>query len=238
MIRTLLCCAFGVLLGIPAVAQESAVFTNKTRARDATGSRKVPSADEIWAELMFGNKRFVAGTPKARNLVRLRTDLAKGQHPRAVVLACSDSRVSPEVIFDQSLGDLFVVRSAGNIADAIGIGSIEYAAEHLGSSVLVVLGHTKCGAVTAACSKEKMPSPNLQAMVDKINPAVSRVGPGANQDALIEAAIQENVHESARDILSKSAVLRHFIAEGKLAVFEVEYDLNSGEVIELKKARR
>ena len=87
-----------------------------------------------------------------------------------VVLACSDSRVAPELVFDKNLGDLFVVRSAGNIAGPIGISSIEYAVEHLGGSVLVVLGHTKCGAVTAACSEEKMPSPNLQEIVDKINP--------------------------------------------------------------------
>jgi len=200
-------------------------------------AQQVPSAQAIWAALMEGNKRFVAGRPKARDLVGLRSSLAKSQHPNVVVLTCSDSRVAPEVLFDQSLGDLFVVRSAGNIADAVGVGSIEYAVEHLGSSVLVILGHTKCGAVTAACSEEKMPTPNLQAIVDKIGPAVSRVGESVKGDALVEAAIKENVHQSAEDVLASSEVLRHFVEQGKLTLFEAEYQLDTGEVIRLDAGR-
>jgi carbonic anhydrase len=199
-------------------------------------SPPAPAADEIWADLMKGNERFVAGKPKPRQLVSLRNRLAKSQHPQVAVLACSDSRVAPELLFDQSLGDLFVVRSAGNIADPIGVGSLEYAVEHLGSSVLVVLGHTKCGAVTAACSGEKMPTPNLQAIVDKINPAVSQAGKSAKGDALVEAAIRENVHRSANDVLASSEVLRHFVDQGKLTVSEAEYNLDTGEVNRLDRA--
>jgi carbonic anhydrase len=201
-------------------------------------TRQAPSAQAIWAALVEGNKRFVAGKPKARDLVSLRRSLAESQHPNVVVLTCSDSRVSPEVLFDQSLGDLFVVRSAGNIADAIGVGSIEYAVEHLGSSVLVILGHTKCGAVTAACSKQKMPTPNLQAIVDKISPAVSRAGESVKGDALVEAAIQENVHQSAKDVLASSEVLRHFVEQGKLTLFEAEYELDTGKVLRLDSGRK
>src|SRR5271168_5492206 len=155
------------LLGA-ALAQQQA--TSPTQA--AATAAQVPSAQLIWADLMEGNQRFISGKTKSVDVVPLRQTLAKGQAPKVVVLACSDSRVSPEIVFDKSLGDLFVVRSAGNIADAIGVGSIEYAVEHLGSSVIVVLGHQKCGAVTAACSGDKMPTANLQAIVDKISPAV------------------------------------------------------------------
>jgi len=152
------------LLGAYVVGQQHNTDAKPASTHHMNTTQPVPSPQEIWADLVQGNQRFVAGTPKTRGLVSLRNSLAESQHPKVVVLTCSDSRVSPEVLFDQSLGDLFVVRSAGNIADAIGVGSIEYAVEHLGSSVLVVLGHTRCGAVTAACSKEKMPTPNLQAI--------------------------------------------------------------------------
>lgn len=233
-----LCLAFGLLVLPGTSAQQSDTAAEHQSAHHGSTTQTAPSAATTWASLMEGNKRFIAGKPKARDLAGLRTSLAKGQHPNVVVLTCSDSRVSPEALFDQSLGDLFVVRSAGNIADAIGVGSIEYAVEHLGSSVLVVLGHTKCGAVTAACSKEKMPTPNLQAVVDKIEPAVSRVGESAKGDALIEAAIKENVHQSAKDVLASSEVLRHFLEEGKLTVFEAEYQLDTGEVVRLDAGRK
>jgi carbonic anhydrase len=195
---------------------------------------QIPSAESVWTDLMEGNQRFVSGRTKTVDVVPLRQALVKGQMPKVVVLACSDSRVSPEILFDKNLGDLFVVRSAGNIADAIGVGSIEYAVEHLGSSVLVVLGHEKCGAVTAACSGDKMPTTNLQAMVDKISPAVTRAKAHAKGDELVEAAILENVHQSAKDVLASSEVLQHFLHEGKLTVFEAIYELGSGKVVLLR----
>jgi len=188
-------------------------------------------ASEIWAELMEGNRRFVSGKVKTRDLRSLRVSLANAQHPDVVVLTCSDSRIAPELLFDQSLGDLFVVRSAGNVADPVGVGSIEYAVDHLGSSVVLVLGHTKCGAVTSACSGEKVPSPNLQAIVDKIEPAVARSRVSSRADNLIEAAIKENVHQSVTSLLASSEVLRHSVAQGKLSIFEAEYQLDTGEVI-------
>jgi carbonic anhydrase len=191
--------------------------------------------EQIWADLMAGNKRFVAGKMKVRDFAAARHELVSGQHPKTVVLTCSDSRVPPELLFDKGLGELFVVRSAGNIADAVGRGSIEYAVEHLGSSVLVVLGHEKCGAVTAACSQSKMPTENLQAIVDQISPAVARAGSYAKSDELIDAAIRENVDQSAKDILAHSEVLRHALKEGKLTIFEAVYKLDTGEVARLGK---
>jgi carbonic anhydrase len=207
--------------------------TSSTPASSAAS--QIPSAESVWADLMEGNQRFVSGKTKVVDIVPLRQSLAKGQKPKVAVLACSDSRVAPEILFDKSLGDLFVVRSAGNVADSIGVGSIEYAVEHLGSSVLVVLGHEKCGAVTAACSGDKMPTANLQAFVDKIAPAVTRAKTHAKADDLVEAAILENVDQSAKDVLASSAVLQHFLHDGKLTVFEAVYELASGKVVLLRK---
>jgi carbonic anhydrase len=232
MKRFLIGCLILGLATLPGVAQQTAATAKHESSHHAGAAQ--PSAQAIWADLMHGNQRFVSGKAKVRDLVMLRDSLAKSQHPKAIVLACSDSRVAPELIFDQNLGDLFVVRSAGNIADAIGVGSIEYAVEHLGSTVLVVLGHTKCGAVTAACSGEKMPTANLQAIVDKIDPAVGKAKGSAKGDELVEAAIKENVHQSAKDVLASSEVLRHFLEEGKLTVFEAEYQLDTGKVIQLQ----
>jgi len=236
MKRALLRISLLFLLSLPIYAQRTAPAESET-SHATQAIRATPSAQEIWATLMDGNKRFVSGKTILHDVVALRKSLASGQHPNVVVLSCSDSRVPPEVLFDQSLGDLFVVRSAGNIADAIGVGSIEYAVEHLGSSVLVVLGHTKCGAVTAACSGDKMPTANLRAIVDQINPAVTRARKLLKGDALIEAAIQENVHQSAKDVVARSEVLQHFVEQGNLSIVEAEYQVDTGEVTRLDSAR-
>jgi len=169
----------------------------------------------------------------SRDLVSLRHKLVSGQSPKAIILSCSDSRVGPELIFDQGLGDLFVVRTAGNVADAVALGSIEYAVDHLHSTVLVVLGHQKCGAVNAACSGEKMPSPNLAAIVERINPAVAQAKSYAKADDLVESAIKENVHQSASDLLANSEIIRDAVKSGKLTVIEAEYELDAGRVVRL-----
>ena len=231
-----LACVVPLLLASLVVVPHASPQTLK--ATGHTARQTAVSADKVWADLMEGNQRFVGGKPKSPDLVSLRRSLAESQHPKAIVLSCSDSRVPPEILFDQSLGDLFVVRAAGNIADAIGLGSMEYAFEHLGSTVLVVLGHTKCGAVTAACLGDKMPTPNLQAMVDKIEPAVRKVKDSAKGDSFVEMAIQENVHQSVRDVLAHSEVLRHGRDQGKLSVFEAEYHLETGEVVRLDEVKR
>jgi len=213
-----------------AFAQQPTTTTSQAR----TIAEQSPSAESIWADLMAGNDRFISGRTNTVEIVPLRQSLAAKQNPKVVVLTCSDSRVSPEILFDKNLGDLFVVRSAGNIADAIGVGSIEYAVEHLGSTALLVLGHTECGAVKAACSGDKMPTANLQAIMDKIEPAVTRAKTHSRPDALPEAAVQENVRQSANDVMASSEVLQHFVHEGKLTVFEAVYDLTSGKVVRLE----
>jgi carbonic anhydrase len=230
MIRTLYL-SLVLSLAVSGVAQTPP--TAPAQHSSHTASQAMPSAAEVWDRLMAGNARFVAGKPQARALVSLRQKLASGQSPKAIILACSDSRVGPELIFDQSLGDIFVVRTAGNVADAVALGSIEYAVDHLHSPLLVVLGHQKCGAVSAACSGEKMPSTNLDAIVERINPAVSRAKSYAKADDLIESAIKENVHQSAKDVLANSQIIRDAVKNGKLSVIEAEYELDSGKVVRL-----
>jgi len=230
MIRTL-CLSLVLTLAGSGIAQTppTALAQHSSHAP----SHAAPSAAEVWDSLTAGNRRFVAGKPQTRDLVSLRHKLVSGQSPKAIILSCSDSRVGPEVIFDQSLGDIFVVRTAGNVADAVALGSIEYAVDHLHSPLLVVLGHQKCGAVSAACSGEKMPSSNLDAIVERINPAVTQAKTYAKADDLIESAIKENVHQSAKDVLANSQIIRDAVKAGKLSVIESEYGLESGQVVRL-----
>ena len=147
-------------------------------------------------------------------------------------LGCSDSRVSPELVFDGGLGDLFVVRSAGEDDDPISIGSLEYAVEHLGSTVIVVMGHQRCGAVTAACSEGKGESVNLEAMIAPILPSCSKTDRAKPQE--FDLAIRDHIHRVAQDILANSELLRKSSAEGKLTVIEAYYSLDTGEVIRLR----
>lgn len=214
------------------IAQQAATASAQHDAHGAA-TASFPSADQVWADLMAGNKRFVAGKTRSYDVVALRRKIASGQQPNVIILSCSDSRVAPELVFDQSLGDIFVVRTAGNVADPVGLGSLEYAVDHIHSPLLVVLGHQKCGAVTAACSGDKMPSKNLEAIVDKIDPAVTKAKSYAKSDDLIESAIKENVHQSAKDLLTNSEILRDAVKAGKLTVIEAEYQLASGEVVRL-----
>ena len=204
------------------------------------GQKSVPepatlpaNAQKIWADLVEGNRRFQQGRPAARELVERRAQLANGQQPRVVVLACSDSRVSPSLIFDKSLGDLFVIRTAGNLADPIALGSIEFAAEYLNTEVLLVLGHENCGAIAAAASGGKAPSANLEAIVARVRPAVESVKGRAEGDELLRLAEQANVGNSARDLLSNSPLLRQKVTGGKLTVIKALYQLTTGQVIRL-----
>jgi carbonic anhydrase len=223
-----------VVLSFAAFAQQPA---DSSANHPSPAKQPIVSANDVWAGLMAGNARFVSGKTQSRDVVSLRQKLAASQSPNAIILSCSDSRVGPELVFDQSLGDVFVVRTAGNIAGPVALGSIEYAVDHIHSPLLVVLGHQKCGAVNAACSGEKMPSANLQAIVDKIDPAVARAKSHAKPDDLVEAAVKENVHQSAQDLLANSAIIREAVASGKLRVVEAEYSLDTGKVTRLDTSR-
>jgi carbonic anhydrase len=197
------------------------------------GATPAVSSDQIWSQLEAGNRRFAEGQPGPRDLVARRRQLAKSQQPKAAVLSCSDSRVPPEIVFDQGLGDLFVVRSAGNSADPLAIGSLEYAVEHLGTTVLVVLGHQSCGAVQAACTGGKAATENLEAVVRPVAPSCAAAKAIAGSD-LIETAVRDHVHRTAEALLANSPVLKHAHEEGKLTIIEAYYALNTGLVTRLR----
>lgn len=196
-------------------------------------SRLPAGAEKIWADLMEGNQHFQAGKLTTCKLVERRAELATGQQPAVIVLACSDSRVFPDLIFDKNLGDLFVIRTAGNVADRVALGSIEYAAEYLHSRVLVILGHENCGAVAAAASCAKVPSANLESIVALVRPAFESVQGQAEGDKLLRLAEQANVRHSARDLLRNSPLLQQKVEAGKLTLINAIYQLTTGQVVRL-----
>jgi len=189
------------------------------------------TADEALKMLLDGNARFVSGKQEAKNLGDdRRKELAKGQHPFATIVGCSDSRVPPEHVFNQGLGDIFTIRVAGNVVDPIELGSIEYAAEHLDVPLIMVLGHRKCGAVTASLAGGK-PEGNIGAIVEKITPAVEAAKKTAkDKDSLLDAAIDENARMTARTLTEKSPILKHLVESGKVKIVVGVYDIASGKV--------
>jgi carbonic anhydrase len=192
------------------------------------------SADEALRLLKEGNARYVEGKPQHPRQDRVRRALtaAQGQHPLAAVLTCSDSRAPAEIIFDQGIGDLFVVRVAGNVAAADEIGSIEYAVDRRAAPLVVVLGHTQCGAVGAVLDDTKLP-PNIANLVAPIKPAVDKAreaNPQAAKDALLKAAITANVWQALEDMLRQSPIIREKVRDGQAQAVGALYDLESGQV--------
>jgi carbonic anhydrase len=189
--------------------------------------------------LRDGNARFVAHVRSAETLARqlLRAELAQGQKPFAVVLGCADSRVPAELVFDQGLGDLFVIRVAGNIVAPSGIGSVEFAVEQFGTQLVVVLGHSSCGAVTATLDALLQNTPprssNLNSIVGRIRPAlegwVSRDA-GEERKALLHRAVRANVRASANQLRHGSEIIESRVLAGQLAIVGAEYDLETGVV--------
>ena len=184
--------------------------------------------DSALSRLLEGNRRFLDAAPSHPHQdVSRRALLAGGQEPFAIILCCSDSRVPPEVVFDQGLGDLFVVRVAGNVADEIGLASIEYAAEHLGVRLVMVLGHERCGAVTAAVKGGQLPG-HLPALMDALRPAVAAARPVRGD--LVEGAIIANVELTAEQLRASRPILAELVDRGELLVVGARYDLDTGLV--------
>ena len=193
------------------------------------------SAADAWSALEQGNKRYVSDTAVNcnRNYDR-RAEVASGQHPFAMVLGCADSRVPPEVIFDQRLGDLFTVRVAGNVADSNAIGSLEYAVLHFGSPLLLVLGHQSCGAVAATLEvieKHTSAPGHIGSIVAAIKPAAESVK-GKPGDAL-DNAIRANIKAVAGALQSSSTILADHVTSGKLQIVGAYYSLKDGRVTQV-----
>jgi carbonic anhydrase len=183
---------------------------------------------QILQRLIEGNKRFSSSKQSHPNQDKeRRQELAKGQKPFAVIVGCSDSRIPPEIIFDQGLGDLFVIRVAGNIVDDVALGSIEYAVDHLGAQLIVVLGHSKCGAVTATVQGGAVHG-HVESIVQAIKPAIDAAKelPGDLTDNTIKA----NARLVASQIQSSQPILVEMARLEKIAVVSAYYDIESGEI--------
>lgn len=189
--------------------------------------------------LRDGNRRFVAGTRTGDTLLShaQRAELARGQQPFAIILGCSDSRVPAEIVFDQGLGDLFVIRVAGNIVAPSQVGSVEFAAARFGTRLVVVLGHSQCGAVLATLEELRQPtvqrSANLRAIVDRVRPSVEGLLSTElrhDLDALVRQAVRANIGVSVSHLRHGSEIVERLIQHDDLLVVGAEYSLDTGVV--------
>ncbi len=191
------------------------------------------SPEEALVKLQEGNKRYVAGKAVHPNQTQaLRKASAGGQQPFASILSCSDSRAPVELIFDQGIGDVFVIRVAGNVIDTMEIGTLEYGVAHLATPLIVVLGHTHCGAVSAAVNNYAVEG-SIVPLVEKIQPAVYRAkktDPALAGSGLVTKATEENVWQSIKDLLSRSPIVRERMKAGKLQVIGAIYDIETGAI--------
>jgi len=197
------------------------------------------SAREPLELLREGNRRFASDVRSRDTLTSQmrRKELAAGQEPFAIVLGCSDSRVPAEIVFDQGLGDLFVIRVAGNIVASSQVGSVEFAAARFGTRLVVVLGHSQCGAIQATLEELRRPtsnqSRNLRSIVDRVRPSVEALLAtelSHNPDALVQQAVRANIRASADHLRHGSDILERLIQEDGLLVVGAEYSLETGVV--------
>jgi len=200
----------------------------------------VISAEEALRRLREGNGRFAADSDQQRvdHITEARRrELVRGQEPFAIIFGCSDSRVPAEIIFDQGLGDLFVIRVAGNVVAPSLVGSVEFAAEKFGTRLVVVLGHSDCGAVTATLEELSQPvkerSPNLRSIVDRIRPSVETLletDLRHSPEELLQYAVRANIRASASQLRHASPILEQLIEQDGLRIIGAEYSLESGLV--------
>jgi carbonic anhydrase len=204
--------------------------TTTTSSKDPLAAA---AADQAFTQLKEGNDRWVANSPTHPNTNQdRRQDTAQGQKPFAAILTCADSRLPAERLFDRGVGDLFTIRVAGNVAGDSEIGTIEYGVEHLKVPLLVVMGHTKCGAVAAAASQGQLHG-KVATLVAHIKPAVeraSRNNPRATPDDLARLAVKENVWQTIYDLLKDSDICREKVATGQVRVIGAVFDITTGKV--------
>jgi carbonic anhydrase len=194
---------------------------------------QTPSADQALERLIAGNKRFVRGEARFPTVQKeILADLAKGQHPYATILGCSDSRVPPELIFDAGFGELFIIRVAGNVISPEVMGSLQYAGVHLRTPLFVVLGHERCGAVGAALAAargERKEPERIAALLDVIIPGLRDLPAGLDPEAAMCAAVDANVRWSMHQLL-ETPEGKARIAEGRMKLVGAVYELERGEV--------
>ena len=217
----------------PASTPESAATPAVPAAAGGQTETAGPEADEVMNKLSEGNERWTSGkTTNPHTDSAWRSEIAKGQHPFVTVLTCADSRLPVERIFDQGAGDVFVVRVAGNVAGGSEVGTIEYGVGHLKTPVLVVMGHTKCGAVAAAAANADVHG-KLAELVDRVKPSVERakrLNPGAAEDEIVAQAIKENVWQTVYDVMKQSSEIREAVENGHVRVVGAICDISTGKV--------
>ena len=210
------------VLSAHSISEDDHKLVGSSLAKKAVGV----SPDEASRRLVFGNRRFVNGeTQHPHQTAEDRLALAKGQKPFAVVVACSDSRVCPEIVFDQGLGDLFVVRVAGNTVGNLELGSIEYAVEHLGAKLVIIVGHEKCGAVGAAIQGGETHG-HIGDVIAPIKPAVDATKGYAGD--VLDAAVRYNAKYVADSLKFRDSLIKEQILKGDVKVLGARYDLDSG----------
>lgn len=217
----------GILMLVLVICLVLAYSDVAVAADDSQSS--ITTGDEAWEELMKGNQRFVAGERAVRDFPSRRAEVTAGQHPYATIITCSDSRVPPELLFDQGLGDVFIIRDAGNVVDGIESGSIEYGVEHCHTPLLVVLGHSSCGAVTAAVQGGA--EGNIESIMHEIEPALETAEKtNKTGTELIEETVNENLKLVIQNILDRSPVTKELVENGELEIVGAKYFLDTGEV--------
>lgn len=199
-------------------------------------TRNPITADQAIERLKAGNKRFVEGkTIHPRQSPERIREVAKGQKPYAIIVGCADSRVPNEIIFDEGLGDLFIVRTAGQVSAAASFGSVEFAEAVLGANLIVVLGHTECGAVAAACDYQKPAPGHIIALVNAIKPAAMRVEQQVKagqikQDDFVNATVRENVKTQVEQLRNLEPILANAARTGEVKIVGAVYHLATGVV--------
>lgn len=215
-----------ILTALLAVACLSSCSTSMVQTKESQATLTPTQAIET---LRAGNERFATGHSRNRDLVAQARRTSSGQHPIAAVLGCIDSRVSPELVFDQGIGDLFAARVAGNVLNADLLGSLEFATARSGARAIVVLGHTRCGAVAGACSNADLG--HLTGLLEKIKPAIRKVSSTSPRDAGFEDRVAAmNVRDVVTGIRRQSPIIRKLEQQGKLTIRGAVYHLDTGRV--------
>ncbi len=186
---------------------------------------EIKTPEDAIKELKNGNQRFLLNKQENTNYKQMIAETKGGQKPHSAVLTCMDSRVPPEIIFDQGIGNIFSIRVAGNIEDEDILGSMEYAVEHAGAKVIVVMGHNHCGAVTGAVENVKMG--NLTHLLDQIKPALAT---NVSGEKVIDETAKNNVQKTIRELYERSEILNEMVREGKLKIIGAFYDIETGNV--------
>ncbi|MEO8378983.1 MAG: carbonic anhydrase [Acidobacteriota bacterium] len=228
--RRSLVLTIALFLVLPLLAQDPHAPTAAPPAPPSAAAAPEIGPADLWNALVQGNKQFVGGTVTYDKLKEERAILRSSQLPPITVLACSDSRVPPELIFNQSLGALFVVRTAGNVADEFGLASVEYAIAQGYTRLLVVLGHENCGAVVASLGGADPATPALTALAARIRTSFIGIPYDSRDPANVKKAVEMNARAAAAQLLASSILIRNAVATNRIKVITAYYDLASGEV--------